>query len=186
MCCASGAKSVISMCLISACSALRVFYSVNATCNKAAVMKTPSAVASSSFDASPSSRWSLVFLLSLRMTTQGGTEGGREEWNSNEWSSSDSCVSIRLNAGQVWNKTCSSTPPSPLYILYVPLHESTHFYVYMRNSAPTNVSGRPACRLQKFCQNRNAKAATCDEDFGILIFPVRTPEQWCCITKKWL
>lgn len=48
---------------------------------------------------------SLVSLPSLKVTTE---EKG-EEWNSNKWSSSaDSRVSVCLNAGQVWNKTCSS------------------------------------------------------------------------------
>lgn len=93
MCCTSGAKSVISMRLMPAFSALRVFYSVNAICNKAAVMKTPSAVASSSFDASSSSRWSLVFLLSLRMTTK-GEDGGRSGIQTSEAVLTAVCPSV--------------------------------------------------------------------------------------------
>lgn len=45
--------------------------------NKAVAMKPPSAVASSSFDASSCTSWSLVFLHSLKMTTE-GEDGGSE------------------------------------------------------------------------------------------------------------
>lgn len=152
ICSISAAKSVIFLHLMPAFDTLRVFYSVNATCNKAAVMKPRSAVASSSSDASSSSPWSLVFLLSLRMTAE-GEDGGRSGIQTSE------AILLTAVCPSVWTQVRCEIRPA----LQPPTSPTSRIF-YMCHCVNPHTLCAYTCLawFQKFCKNRDAKAAICD------------------------